>query len=52
MQAIQAEMKKIEHKAQADAQSQYRKIKLQIQNENKGQKVNYKQIAERIKELE
>lgn len=50
--AIQAEMRKIERKAQEDSLSQYQKIKIQLKQEKKVPKIEYSEIADRMREIE
>ena len=50
--AIQAEMRKIEKKTQEDSLSTHQKIRMQLRQEKKVPIVEYKEIAERMKELE
>lgn len=50
--AIQADMRKIERMAQEDNLSRHKKIKKELMSETPGTKVEYKDIAERLKELE
>ena len=45
-------MRKIERKTQEDSLSKHKKIKNQLKIEKQGANVEYKDIAERIKELE
>ena len=43
--AIQNEMRKIEKKAQEDELSRHAKIKMQLKQEKKGGKIEYKDVA-------
>lgn len=45
-------MRKIERKAQEDSLSQYQKIKIQLKQEKKVPKIEYSEIADRMREIE